>query len=87
MRALWSDRQNCFHNVSQKVKRICRFSERIVFGDNEPKCSNAMVARPEYPSGAPNAVIAKGRNREKTPNAIAAYSLFKEVRVFKDSLP
>ena len=27
MRALWSDRQNCSHNVSQKVKRIRRFSE------------------------------------------------------------
>ena len=28
MRALsnWSDRQNCSHNVSQKVKRIKRFS-------------------------------------------------------------
>ena len=28
MRALWSDRQNCSHNVSQKVKRIRRFSDR-----------------------------------------------------------
>ena len=27
MRALWSDRQNCSHNVSQKVKRIRRFSD------------------------------------------------------------
>ena len=27
MRALWSDRPNCSHNVSQKVKRIRRFSE------------------------------------------------------------
>ena len=27
MRALWSDRPNCSHNVSQKVKRIGRFSE------------------------------------------------------------
>ena len=27
MRALWSDRQNCSHNVSQKVKRIRRVSE------------------------------------------------------------
>ena len=26
MRALWSDRPNCSHNVSQKVKRIRRFS-------------------------------------------------------------
>ena len=27
MRALWSDRPHCSHNVSQKVKRIKRFSE------------------------------------------------------------
>ena len=27
MRALWSDRPNCSHNVSQKVKRIRRFSD------------------------------------------------------------
>ena len=27
MRALWSDRQNCSHHVSQKVKRIRCFSE------------------------------------------------------------
>ena len=27
MRALWSDRPNCSHNVSQKVKRIRRLSE------------------------------------------------------------
>ena len=26
MRALWSDRPNCSHNVSQKVKRIRRVS-------------------------------------------------------------
>ena len=27
MRALWSDRPNCSHNVSQKVKRIRHVSE------------------------------------------------------------
>ena len=27
MRALWSDRPNCSHNVSQKVKRTKSFSE------------------------------------------------------------
>ena len=32
MRALWSDRQNCSHNVSQKVKRIRRLSH--IFGCN-----------------------------------------------------
>ena len=31
MRALWSDRQNCSHNVSQKVKRIRRLSESSNF--------------------------------------------------------
>ena len=30
MRALWSDRPNCSHNVSQKVKRIWRLSEFYV---------------------------------------------------------
>ena len=32
MRALWSDRQNCSHNVSQKVKRIRRFSDLVGMG-------------------------------------------------------
>ena len=27
MRALWSDRQNCSHNVSQQVERVRCFSE------------------------------------------------------------
>ena len=35
MRALWSDRQNCSHNVSQKVKRIRRLSEP---GGHKPVC-------------------------------------------------
>ena len=39
MRALWSDRQNCSHNVSQKVKRIRRFSE-------EPFLEAYVVLRP-----------------------------------------
>ena len=30
MRALWSERPNCSHNVSQKVKRIRRLSEKGV---------------------------------------------------------
>ena len=29
MRALWSDRQNCLHNVSQKVKGMRHFSETV----------------------------------------------------------
>ena len=31
MRALWSSRHNCSHNVSQKLKRINRFSELYDF--------------------------------------------------------
>ena len=31
MRALWLDRQNCSHNVSQKVKRIRRLSDFWLF--------------------------------------------------------
>ena len=38
MRALWSDRQNCSHNVSQKVKRIRRFS------DQKLRCSKRKTA-------------------------------------------
>ena len=30
MRALWSDRPNCSHNVSQEVKRMRRFSDSKV---------------------------------------------------------
>ena len=36
MRALWSDRQNCSHNVSQKVKRIRRLSEQRTQGLHGP---------------------------------------------------
>ena len=32
MRALWSDRPNCSHNVSQKVKCIRRSSDHGVIG-------------------------------------------------------
>ena len=31
MRALWSDRPNCSHNVSQKLERIRRFSDLFEF--------------------------------------------------------
>ena len=34
MRALFSDRPNCSHNVSQKVKRIMRVSDVIVQAPN-----------------------------------------------------
>ena len=30
MRAFWSDRQNCSHDVSQKFERIRRFSEKQI---------------------------------------------------------
>ena len=31
MRAFWSERANCSHNVSQKVKRIRRVSDFLTF--------------------------------------------------------
>ena len=34
MRAVWSDRPNCSHNVSQKVKRIGRLSEKTSFSQD-----------------------------------------------------
>ena len=37
MRALWSDRPNCSHNVSQKVKRIRRFSDYFRRGNSLKK--------------------------------------------------
>ena len=38
MRALWSSRQNSSHNVSQKLKRIRRFSEKdLGEGSSESK--------------------------------------------------
>ena len=30
MRALWSSKQNCSHNVAQKLKRIRRFSDQEI---------------------------------------------------------
>ena len=43
MRALWSDRPNCSHNVSQKVKRISRVSEKKSSGDGAPKLQTLVV--------------------------------------------
>ena len=80
--------------------RLCRSSSvsffagnlaRAVFvEDNELKCSkcNDRWAK-KRPSGPPNAVLATGRSREKTPNVMIAWekssvdSLFKEVRVLR----
>ena len=36
MRALWPDRPNCSHNVSQKLKRIRRLSEVILNEEEKP---------------------------------------------------
>ena len=44
MRALWSDRQNCSHNVSQELKRISRFSDLKVL--------NKMPFKTRLSSGA-----------------------------------
>ena len=49
---------------------ICLSDNR--FGENEPKCFNCYDRKAEKPSGPPNAVIAKGRKRGVTPNAIVA---------------
>ena len=40
MRALWSDRPNCSHNVSQKVKRIRRVSDTTP--KKSPRCSDFL---------------------------------------------
>ena len=44
MRALWSDRPNCSHNVSQKVKRIRRVSD-TGFLNRESGISKPMVCQ------------------------------------------
>ena len=44
----------------------------IVFGTMNWNAQNAMIARIKQPPGPPNTVIAKGRNRGKTPNATIA---------------
>ena len=48
---------------------------------------NAKIARLEKPSGPPNAVVAEGRDRGKTPMLMPPRkngldSLFEEIRVF-----
>ena len=42
MRALWLDRHNCSHNVSQKVRRIKRISDRIESGLRTRACRPGM---------------------------------------------
>ena len=44
MRALWSDRQVCSHNVSQKVKRIRRFSELFTIRKRAEYCFESTVS-------------------------------------------
>ena len=59
MRALWSDRPNCSHNVSQKVKRIRRVSEfqsgtrREVHGPCTANKSYEVQAKEHTSSGQP----------------------------------
>ena len=36
MRELWSERQNCSHDVSQKVKRVRRLSDKGALWDDFP---------------------------------------------------
>ena len=53
MRALWSDRPNCSHNVSQKVKRIRRLSDFQGGSGTEPEPETGTVGTvfPETESG------------------------------------
>ena len=50
MRALWSDRPNCSHNVSQKVKRIRRLSEFL--GGRLRAAENATHLKRQIPGTA-----------------------------------
>ena len=49
MRALWPDRQNCSHNVSQKVTRIRRLSEPRQFHARNDFDKNGIALAPETP--------------------------------------
>ena len=42
MRVLWSDRQNCSHDASPKVKRIRRFSDK---GAAKASCGETVVQK------------------------------------------
>ena len=81
MRALWSSRQNCSHNVSQKFKRIRCFSEhdKKQGGSGtelEPETGTVGTVFPETESGTGTAgtvfpgteagtVLPKGPRRTK----------------------
>ena len=58
MRALWSDRQNCSHNVSQKFKRIKRVPDsdqgKQKSGSGFPKKSGVGIVSGDFVSHGPN---------------------------------
>ena len=59
---------------AKRKKGRVKTGQIIVFGGAmNPNALNAMIARPKSPSGPPNAVMAQGRNRGMTPNAIVAW--------------
>ena len=48
MRALWSERQNCSHNVSQKFTRIRRLPDSgLVIGNGRNTVSRVLFRRRE----------------------------------------
>ena len=58
MRALWSDRQNCSHNVSQKIKRIRHFSADF------PEISRDLVEFGRHRGNSGNLGKFKGNSME-----------------------
>ena len=58
--------------LGEECKMIHFSCAIIVFGDNEPNAPNAMIARLKERSGPPNPVVVKGKNRGQTPKAIVA---------------
>ena len=66
--------------VAANLLRLRRFDSscqsfpdrKLCLGTMDSNAPNNLIAGLKQPSGPPNVAIVKGRNREKTPNAIIA---------------
>ena len=69
MRALWSDRPKCSHNVSHNVKRIRRFSETKLA--TPPTCYRSLSgpSRLKCPESVPEGVPENGGCPRECPKA------------------
>ena len=68
MRALWSDRPNCSHNVSQKVKRIRRLSD-LLKREGVPEIRAKPLRGSKWISSLEGGRLSKG-SRKTPPEAL-----------------